>query len=95
MKKIQIADMQASQIILGCMRIIEPGKNPVKVIETAYENGINLITRIFMVLDSVKRFLPRLWRKPLFDGKTFISNRNALSVQGLPLIFQKNILSSR
>ena len=34
MKKIQIADMQASQIILGCMRIIEPGKNPVKVIET-------------------------------------------------------------
>ena len=33
--------MQASQIILGCMRIIEPGKNPVKVIETAYENGIN------------------------------------------------------
>ncbi|NHI75532.1 aldo/keto reductase family oxidoreductase [Lactococcus petauri] len=41
MKKIQIADMQASQIILGCMRVIEPGKNPVKVIETAYENGIN------------------------------------------------------
>lgn len=41
MKKIQIADIQASQIILGCMRIIEPGKNPVKVIETAYENGIN------------------------------------------------------
>ncbi|MDG6141816.1 aldo/keto reductase [Lactococcus formosensis] len=41
MKKIQIADMQASQIILGCMRIIEPGKNPIKVIETAYENGIN------------------------------------------------------
>ncbi|MFQ6322713.1 aldo/keto reductase [Lactococcus garvieae] len=41
MKKIQIADMQASQIILGCMRIIEPGKHPVKVIETAYENGIN------------------------------------------------------
>ncbi|WP_341784200.1 aldo/keto reductase [Lactococcus formosensis subsp. formosensis] len=41
MKKIQIADMQASQIILGCMRIIEPRKNPVKVIETAYENGIN------------------------------------------------------
>lgn len=41
MKKIQIADMQASQIILGCMRIIEPGKNTVKVIETAYENGIN------------------------------------------------------
>ncbi|MFK4884134.1 aldo/keto reductase [Lactococcus petauri] len=41
MKKIQIADMQASQIILGCMRIIEPGKNLVKVIETAYENGIN------------------------------------------------------
>lgn len=41
MKKIQIADMQASQIILGCMRIIEPGKNPIKVIETAYESGIN------------------------------------------------------
>ena len=41
MKQIQIADMQASQIILGSMRIIEPGKNPVKVIETAYENGIN------------------------------------------------------
>ncbi|MEY8442677.1 aldo/keto reductase [Lactococcus ileimucosae] len=41
MKKIQIAAMQASQVILGCMRIIEQGKNPVKVIETAYENGIN------------------------------------------------------
>lgn len=41
MKNIQIADMQASQVVLGCMRIIEPGKNPVKVIETAYENGIN------------------------------------------------------
>ena len=41
MKKIQIAAMQVSQVILGCMRIIKPGKNPVKVIETAYENGIN------------------------------------------------------
>ncbi len=43
MKKIQIAntDMTASQLILGCMRINEPGKNPVETIQTAYDNGIN------------------------------------------------------
>ncbi|MCL2681794.1 MAG: aldo/keto reductase [Streptococcaceae bacterium] len=41
MKKIKIADLEASQIVLGCMRINEEGKNPVHVIETAYENGIN------------------------------------------------------
>ncbi|GAX48280.1 aldo/keto reductase [Pseudolactococcus reticulitermitis] len=43
MKKIQIAntDMTASQLILGCMRINEAGKNPVEVIQTAYDNGIN------------------------------------------------------
>ena len=43
MKKIQIAntDMTASQIILGCMRINEAGKNPVKTIQTAYDHGIN------------------------------------------------------
>ena len=43
MKKIQITntDMTASQLILGCMRINEPGKNPVETIQTAYDNGIN------------------------------------------------------
>lgn len=43
MKQIQIAntDMKASQIILGCMRINESGKNPVEIIQTAYDNGIN------------------------------------------------------
>ena len=43
MKKIKIAntDMTASQLILGCMRINEPGKNPVETIQTAYDNGIN------------------------------------------------------
>ena len=43
MKKIQIAntDMTASQIILGCMRINEAGKNPVETIQTAYDHGIN------------------------------------------------------
>ena len=43
MKKIQIAntDMTASQLILGCMRINEPGKNPVETIQTAYDHGIN------------------------------------------------------
>ena len=43
MKKIQIAntDMTASQIILGCMRINEAGKNPVEIIQTAYDHGIN------------------------------------------------------
>lgn len=43
MKNIQIAntDMTASQLILGCMRINEPGKNPVETIQTAYDHGIN------------------------------------------------------
>ncbi|GAB2022028.1 aldo/keto reductase [Pseudolactococcus yaeyamensis] len=43
MKKIKIAntDMTASQIVLGCMRINEAGKNPVAIIQTAYDNGIN------------------------------------------------------
>jgi predicted oxidoreductase len=43
MKNIQVgtSGVGASQVILGCMRINEPGKDPVKVIETAYNNGIN------------------------------------------------------
>lgn len=43
MKKNKIAntDMTASQLILGCMRINEPGKNPVETIQTAYDHGIN------------------------------------------------------
>ena len=43
MKKIKIAntDMTASQLILGCMRINESGKNPVETIHTAYDHGIN------------------------------------------------------
>lgn len=43
MKKIKIAntDMTASQLILGCMRINELGKNPVETIQTAYDHGIN------------------------------------------------------
>lgn len=41
MKKLKIGDLDTSQIILGCMRINEEGKDPVAVIETAVENGIN------------------------------------------------------
>lgn len=41
MKQIKIADLTASQIVLGCMRINEEGKNPVRTLETAYANGIN------------------------------------------------------
>ncbi|WP_374285952.1 aldo/keto reductase family oxidoreductase [Lactococcus sp.] len=41
MKKIQIGDMLASQIVLGVMRINEAGKNPVEALETAYAGGIN------------------------------------------------------
>ncbi len=41
MKKIQIGDMLASQIVLGVMRINEEGKDPVAALETAYEGGIN------------------------------------------------------
>lgn len=43
MKKIKIAntDMTASQLILGCMRINESGKNPVETIQTTYDHGIN------------------------------------------------------
>lgn len=41
MKKIQIGDMTASQIVLGVMRINEHGKDPVAALETAYAGGIN------------------------------------------------------
>ncbi|GFH40396.1 aldo/keto reductase [Lactococcus insecticola] len=43
MKHIQLAntDIKASQIILGCMRMNEDGKNPAEIIQTAYDNGIN------------------------------------------------------
>ncbi|MFC4652985.1 aldo/keto reductase family oxidoreductase [Lactococcus nasutitermitis] len=41
MKKIQIGDMNASQIVLGVMRINEQGKNPVAALEAAYAGGIN------------------------------------------------------
>lgn len=43
MKTIQIAntEMQASQIVLGCMRINGAAVNPAEVIQTAYDNGIN------------------------------------------------------
>ena len=41
MKKIQIGDMNASQIVLGVMRINEKGKDPVAALEAAYAGGIN------------------------------------------------------
>ncbi|MDR2464703.1 MAG: aldo/keto reductase [Streptococcaceae bacterium] len=44
MKTLKIGEsgLEASQIVLGCMRINEAGKNPVNVIETAVSGGINL-----------------------------------------------------
>jgi predicted oxidoreductase len=43
LKTIQIgnSDLKGSQVVLGCMRMNEEGKNPVEVIETAFDNGIN------------------------------------------------------
>ena len=41
MKKFKIGKLEASQIILGCMRINEEGKDPVAVIEKSVEQGIN------------------------------------------------------
>ena len=42
MKQIQLgaSSQMVSSVILGCMRI-NGAKDPVKVIETAYDNGIN------------------------------------------------------
>ncbi|MBP2099919.1 aldo/keto reductase [Enterococcus rivorum] len=42
MKKVQFgtSDLQVASVILGCMRI-NGAENPVKIIETAYENGID------------------------------------------------------
>ena len=42
MKKVQFgtSDLQVASVILGCMRM-NGAENPVKVIETAYENGID------------------------------------------------------
>ena len=41
MKTFKIGELEASQIILGCMWINEAGKDPVAVIETAFASGIN------------------------------------------------------
>ncbi|MFV0556549.1 MAG: aldo/keto reductase family oxidoreductase [Lactovum sp.] len=41
MKKIKVADMDVSQIVLGCMNLVTEGRDIVKVIETAVEGGIN------------------------------------------------------
>ena len=43
MKQIQIAntDIKASQIVLGCMRMNEPSLDAAKIIQTAYDNGVN------------------------------------------------------
>ncbi|MGY3735948.1 aldo/keto reductase [Lactococcus taiwanensis] len=41
MKTFKIGELEASQIILGCMRINEAGKDPAAVIETAFASGIN------------------------------------------------------
>ncbi|MBS7576209.1 MULTISPECIES: aldo/keto reductase [unclassified Enterococcus] len=43
MKQIKLGNTEelVSQVVLGCMRINEAGKEPVEVINVAYENGIN------------------------------------------------------
>lgn len=43
MKQIKIGntDLLGSQVVLGCMRINDERKNPIEVLETAVENGIN------------------------------------------------------
>lgn len=43
MKQIKLGKTEelVSQVVLGCMRINEVGKDPVEVINVAYENGIN------------------------------------------------------
>lgn len=43
MKQIRLGQTQelVSQVVLGCMRINESGKDPVEVLNVAYENGIN------------------------------------------------------
>lgn len=62
MKKIQLgtSDQKAAAVILGCMRI-NNAEDPVKVIETAYENGIDFLTmQIFMETVNVKKSLQML-----------------------------------
>lgn len=43
MKQIQIAntEIKASQVVLGCMRMNEPGLDAAKIVQTAYDNGVN------------------------------------------------------
>ena len=43
MKQLNIAntEMKASQIVLGCMRMNEPGRDAAKIIQTAYDHEIN------------------------------------------------------
>ncbi|GBG96827.1 aldo/keto reductase [Lactococcus termiticola] len=41
MRNLEIADMKASQVVLGLMHLNEPDKKPVEVLETAFDGGIN------------------------------------------------------
>lgn len=58
MKTFKIGELEASQIILGCMRIKEKGKDPVAVLKLQLKKElISLTMRISMVVELVNRFL--------------------------------------
>ena len=66
MKQIQIAntDIKASQIILGCMRMNEPSLDAAKIIQTAYDNGVNFF-------DQKSRWRTCTdWRLYLWSGRS-------------------------
>ena len=58
MKKIQLgtSDQKVAAVILGCMRI-NNAEDPVKVIETAYENGIDFFDHAGVMFDFSKKHI--------------------------------------
>ena len=55
MKKLQITDtIQASQIVLGCMRISQTKCDLAEILETAYDCGINFFDHADIVLSRAE-----------------------------------------
>lgn len=96
MKKFKIGELEASQIILGCMRINEEGKNPVAVIEKSVEQGINFFDHADIygggACESI--FTDALEKSSVKREDIILQSKCGI-VPGKCSIFQKNILLNR
>lgn len=94
MKQVQFGTVNhaVSAVILGCMRI-NSAKDPVKAIETAYDNGINFFDHadIYGNGECESIFADALAKTSLKREDLFIQTKCGI-VPGVMFDFQKNIL---